>query len=56
MSGDLLIYGMAAAWLALALYVASMASRQRKLAREIASVRAMMDGDAADRPRFNALK
>lgn len=56
MSGELLFYGVAVAWLVLALFVASMAGRQRKLAREIASVRAMMDGEAADRPPFNALK
>ena len=43
MNCELLAYGMAAAWVALALYVASMAGRQRKLEREIASVRSMME-------------
>ena len=44
-SCELLVYGMAAGWLALALYVATMATRQRKLVRELASVRAMMEGE-----------
>ena len=51
MDNELLIYGLAVAWLALALYVVSMAGRQRKLVRELANVRTMMDADrGAGRP------
>jgi len=46
---ETLIYGIGLAWLALALYVASMASRQRKLSREIASVRSMLESSADSR-------
>lgn len=45
MNTELLGYGMAVAWIALALYVVSMASRQRKLVRELENVRVMMDGE-----------
>jgi CcmD family protein len=35
MHSELLTYGIALAWLVLALYVATLANRQRKLTREI---------------------
>lgn len=45
MDNGMLIYGLAVAWLALALYLVSMAGRQRKLVRDLANVRAMLDAD-----------
>ena len=39
MHSDLVFYGIALAWLVLALYVASIASRERKLSREIARLK-----------------
>ncbi len=40
---EFLIYGLIAAWLILALYVLMMVSRERKLKREIASLKAMLE-------------
>lgn len=48
MMSDLVMYGMAAAWAAVAFYLVTISSRQDKLAREIASVRSMLDGDRAE--------
>ncbi len=44
---EFLSYGLTAAWIVLALYVLLMVSRERKLKREIAALRAMLE----DRPR-----
>jgi hypothetical protein len=40
---EFLSYGLAAAWVILAAYVLMMVGRERKLKREIASLRAMLE-------------
>ncbi len=40
---EFLSYGLAAAWLILTVYVLMMVGRERKLKREIASLRAMLE-------------
>jgi hypothetical protein len=40
---EFLSYGLTAAWVILAVYVLLMVSRERKLKREIASLRAMLE-------------
>ncbi len=40
---EFLSYGLTAAWIILAVYVLMMVSRERKLKREIASLRAMLE-------------
>jgi CcmD family protein len=40
---EFLSYGLTVAWLILVLYVLMMASRQKKLKREIANLKAMLD-------------
>jgi CcmD family protein len=40
---EFLSYGLTAAWLILVIYVLMLVSRQRKLRREIASLRAMLE-------------
>jgi CcmD family protein len=44
---EYLSYGLTAAWVVLALYVLMMVSRERKLKREIASLKAMLE----DKPK-----
>ena len=40
---EFLSYGLTAAWIILAIYVLMMVARERKLKREIASLRAMLE-------------
>ena len=40
---EFLSYGLTAAWIILAVYVLMMVARERKLKREIASLRAMLE-------------
>ena len=40
---EFLSYGLTAAWVVLAVYVLMMVARERRLKREIASLRAMLD-------------
>jgi CcmD family protein len=40
---EFLTYGLMAAWIILVVYVLMMVSRQKKLKREIANLRAMLD-------------
>jgi CcmD family protein len=47
---EFLSYGLTAAWLILVAYVLMMVSRHRKLQREIASLRAMLEDRTATRP------
>ena len=47
---EFLSYGLTAAWLILVAYVLMMVSRHRKLEREIASLRAMLEDRTARRP------
>ena len=44
---EFLSYGLTAAWVILAVYVLMMVARERKLKREIASLKAMLE----DKPR-----
>ena len=46
---EFLSYGLTAAWVILAVYVLMMVSRERKLKREIASLRAMLEENAGPR-------
>ena len=46
---EFLSYGLTAAWVILAVYVLMMVSRERKLKREIASLRAMLEEKAGPR-------
>ncbi len=47
---EFLSYGLTAAWLILVAYVLMMVSRHRKLQREIASLRAMIEDRSEPRP------
>jgi CcmD family protein len=47
---EFLSYGLTAAWLILVAYVLMMVSRHRKLQKEIASLRAMLEDRTATRP------
>jgi hypothetical protein len=46
---EFLSYGLTAAWVILAIYLLMMVSRERKLKREIASLRAMLEEKAGPR-------
>ena len=46
---EFLSYGLTAAWVILAVYVLMMVSRERKLKREIASLRAMLEEKSGPR-------
>jgi len=47
---EFLSYGLTAAWLIMLVYVLMMVARHRKLQREIASLKAMIEGGPAPRP------
>jgi hypothetical protein len=46
---EFLSYGLTAAWVILAIYLLMMVSRERKLKREIASLRAMLEEKSGPR-------
>jgi hypothetical protein len=47
---EFLSYGLTAAWIILAIYVLMMVARERKLKREIASLKAMLEERTEPRP------
>ena len=48
---EFLSYGLIVAWLVLVVYVLMMATRERKLKREIASLKAMLEDKRQTEPR-----